>query len=153
MPGTRSAISRFFAIVIWFFQLVLAVVYGVAGISNATAADGPLIRIETAPNPEYFEILPRLMGAIDLLAAFGIIFPTVLASFPMVTMLAAITISIIQGCAVADDVWNADPDNMLAADFILLAFSLAVTCRHRKKIGPFIRLRTNIAQPMHDGSR
>lgn len=85
-------------IALWIAQILLAIVYGMAGMMKAfqTAKAGEMLPWAKRHSDSFV----RLVGASELLGALGMILPALTGILPVLTPLAAIGLSLIQILAI-----------------------------------------------------
>jgi len=77
-------------VVLWIINVLLACVFGIAGLSKLTRSMGSLVQMGMTWVEETSERMVRSIGAIELLGATGLILPKATGVAPGLTPLAAI---------------------------------------------------------------
>jgi hypothetical protein len=99
MNGTASK-AKGWTIALWAAQLLLAAAYGLFGSMKAMQ---PLDQLAVMMKwiPDFPPLFVRTLGIVEVLAAVGLILPSVTRIQPRLTVLAALCIMVHQFCAVA----------------------------------------------------
>lgn len=124
---------RIWNIGLWAAQVVLALVYAMAGLMKITQPIDALVASGMAYAGDYPELLTRFIGTAELLGAIGIILPALLRILPMLTPLAALGFSIIQVLAFALHMSRGE-FAILPVNFVLLALALFVLWGRMHKV-------------------
>jgi uncharacterized membrane protein YphA (DoxX/SURF4 family) len=116
---------------LWLVQVVLAAVYGLAGLMKSTQPIEALSAMMGWPGnvPEW---LVRFIGVAELAGAIGLILPSALRIAPRLTPLAAMGLTLIQGLAIPYH-WSRGEMFMLPANLTLLAMSAFVAWGRLRK--------------------
>jgi DoxX-like family len=99
MNGTASK-AKGWTIALWAAQLLLAAAYGLFGSMKAMQ---PLDQLAVMMKwiPDFPPLFVRTLGIVEVLAAVGLILPSLTRIQPRLTVLAALCIMVHQFCAVA----------------------------------------------------
>jgi DoxX-like family len=99
MNGTASK-AKGWTIALWAAQLLLAAAYGLFGSMKAMQ---PLDQLAVMMTwiPDFPPLFVRTLGIVEVLAAVGLILPSLTRIQPRLTVLAALCIMVHQFCAVA----------------------------------------------------
>ena len=117
---------------LWVAQVMLALVFGMAGVMKLTMAIPDLAAMMTWPG-NFPEVMVRFIGAAELLGAIGIILPAATKILPLLTPLAAAGFALVQILAIPVHVSQGDIAMVGPINVILLGLSLFVIWgRYRK---------------------
>ncbi|GAA3112882.1 DoxX family protein [Streptosporangium carneum] len=109
---------------LWVLQAVLAAVFGLAGIMHATQPKEKLRPM--APWVEDFTLAQiRLIGAVELLGALGLILPAVTGVAPILTPSAATGLAVVMLGAAATHTRRKEPV-AVAVNLVLLASAAVI---------------------------
>lgn len=140
----RDGLSKALAqTVVWFFQLVLAFVYAVAGFLNTTKSPEQLAAMGMASGDVPI-IITRFVGTVELLGAAAIVLPGALALYPRITPYAGVGLILIQIFAIIVHGWRGELAQTLPFNLLMIAMSYTVTYAHfsqPKQIAPLKSIR------------
>ena len=110
---------------LWIVQVLLAVIFTLTGLTKLTQprakmAAGPMRWAADVSDAQF-----RLIGAVEVLGAIGLILPAALGVAPMLTPLAAVGLVLIMVGAILTHV-RLDEKNRLAAPVVVLGLALFV---------------------------
>ena len=110
---------------LWIVQVLLAVIFTLTGLTKLTQprakmAAGPMRWAADVSDAQF-----RLIGALEVLGAIGLILPAALGVAPMLTPLAAVGLVLIMVGAILTHV-RLDEKNRLAAPVVVLGLALFV---------------------------
>ena len=110
---------------LWIVQVLLAVIFTLTGLTKLTQprakmAAGPMRWAADVSDAQF-----RLIGALEVLGAIGLILPAALGVAPMLTPLAAVGLVLIMVGAILTHV-RIDEKNRLAAPVVVLGLALFV---------------------------
>jgi hypothetical protein len=110
---------------LWAAQIVLALLYGMAGMMKTTQPIPNLARMIVWPGdvPAGFV---RFIGISEALAALGMVLPIVTGILPWLTPLAAVCLSIIQVLAIGFHARRGETGKTLPMNLVFLCLSLFV---------------------------
>jgi uncharacterized membrane protein YphA (DoxX/SURF4 family) len=118
---------------IWGAQIALALAFLVSGAMKTLRP-----RLELQERMAYVEDLTdgqlKTIGGLEVLASIGLILPSVLKVFPVLSAAAAAGLVLTMIGAIALHVRRGEADSRLAVNFILLALALAVAWA---RFGPY----------------
>ena len=121
--GTRR---NWWAIALWAAQILLAIVYLMAGGMKLTQPMAGL----AAMGMGYATVLPeafvRFVGTMEILGALGMILPAATRILPVLTPLAAAGLSLVQVSAIVLHATRGETAMTLPVNLVLLALSLFV---------------------------
>lgn len=117
---------------LWVAQVVLALVYAMAGFMKLTQPIDALVASGMGYAGDYPEMLTRFIGTMELLGAIGIILPAATRILPGVTPLAALGFSVIQVLAMILHTSRGE-FMVLPMNAVLLALSLFVLWGRTRK--------------------
>ena len=111
-------------IALWIAQILLAIVYGMAGMMKAfqTAKAGEMLPWAKRHSDSFV----RLVGASELLGALGMILPALTGILPGLTPLAALGLSLIQVLAILIEHLPNKEYKAIPMNVVLLALSVFV---------------------------
>ena len=111
-------------IALWIAQILLAIVYGMAGMMKAfqTAKAGEMLPWAKRHSDSFV----RLVGTFELLGALGMILPTLTGILPGLTPLAALGLSLIQVLAILIEHLPNKEYKAIPMNAVLLALSVFV---------------------------
>ena len=92
---TNNQNSKALHIGLWIAQGLLALAFGMAGFMKTTAPIEQLAQNGMSFVSEYSEGMVRFIGITEILAALGLILPSLLRILPILTPLAAVGLSIV----------------------------------------------------------
>jgi putative oxidoreductase len=122
--ATAPTAPRSLRVGLWLVQIVLALAFGMAGITKALT---PLA--EAAKNipwiPDVPALLVRFIGTMELLAAAGLILPALTRVRPRLTPLAASGLVLVMACASAFHLVRGEPTG-IAVNVVLGSFAAFV---------------------------
>ena len=111
-------------IVLWIAQILLAAMYGMAGIMKTFQTAKAKEQMSWAKNRS--DGFVRFVGISELLGALGLILPLVTGILPWLTVLAAIGLTLIQLLAIFAEHLPKKEYNVIPINTILLALSVFV---------------------------
>ncbi len=123
-PGAGAA--RGWRIGLWSAQIILAVLFGMAGVLKTTMAPEALPAMGIAWATDVPVMLLRFIGTVELLGAIGIILPALTRIRPMLTPLAAAGFATIQVLAIGFHATRGETGATLPINIVLLALALFV---------------------------
>jgi putative oxidoreductase len=97
---SNNKTSKIMNMILWIAQILLAAVFGMAGISKSTAPI-PELAAQLGWPGDIPEILVRIIGVSELAAAIGLLLPSLLRIKPQLTVLAAKGVIVIMILALA----------------------------------------------------
>jgi len=111
-------------IALWIVQVLLAIVYGLAGLMKAFQTEKAK---ETLPWAKRHSTgFVRMVGTFELLGALGLILPALTGILPWLTPLAALGLSLVQVLAIVTEHLPHKESKMIPGNVILLALSAFV---------------------------
>jgi len=110
---------------LWVAQVLLAVVYAMAGFMKLTQPIDALVASGMGYAGDYPELLTRFIGTAEVLGAIGIILPALTRIMPRLTPMAALGFSTIQILAIILHTTRGEY-SVLPVNAVLLALSLFV---------------------------
>lgn len=108
---------------LWVLQIVLALVYGMAGFMKLSQPIDALVASGMSYAGDYPELLTRFIGTMEVLGAIGVILPAATRIAPWLTPLAALGFSIIQVLAMGLHISRGE-FQVLPVNLVLLALAL-----------------------------
>jgi len=108
---------------LWVVQIVLALVYGMAGFMKLSQPIDALVASGMSYAGDYPELLTRFIGTMEVLGAIGVILPAATRIAPWLTPLAALGFSIIQVLAMGLHISRGE-FQVLPVNLVLLALAL-----------------------------
>jgi len=125
-------------IALWIVQILLALLYGMAGFMKSTMPIPELAAMLTWPGvvPEW---LVRFVGVSELVGAVGIIVPAATRILPSLTIWAAVGFSIIQILAIPFHGYLGDWAMAWPLNAVLLAMSVFVVWGRSRKLPIAVR--------------
>lgn len=111
-------------IALWIVQLLLAIMYGMAGIMKVFQTAKAKEQLPWAKNRS--DAFVRFVGISELLGALGLILPIATGIFPWLTLVAAIGLSMIQLLAIFTEHLPKKEYNVLPINVVLLALSVFI---------------------------
>jgi uncharacterized membrane protein YphA (DoxX/SURF4 family) len=108
-------------IVLWIAQILLAAMYGMAGIMKTFQTAKAKEQLPWAKNRS--DSFVRFVGTAELLGAFGLIFPMVTGIWPWLTPLAALGLLAIQVLAIFTEHLPKKEYNVIPINVVLIAIS------------------------------
>lgn len=108
---------------LWVVQIVLALVYGMAGFMKLSQPIDALVASGMSYAGDYPELLTRFIGTMEVLGAIGVILPAASRIAPWLTPLAALGFSIIQVLAMGLHISRGE-FQVLPVNLVLLALAL-----------------------------
>ena len=111
-------------IALWIAQVLLAAVYGMAGILKTFQTAKAKEQMPWAKTRS--DAFVRFVGISELLGAFGLILPIVTGIFPWLTAVAAVGLSLIQLLAIFSEHLPKKEYNIIPVNAILLAVSVFI---------------------------
>jgi putative oxidoreductase len=115
--------SKTLHISLWLVQVILALAFGMIGVTKLTASDADIIQQSGELVEKYGVGLIRFIGISEILGALGLILPAALRILPILTPLAALGLAIIMGLATALHASKGEP---IVTQVIFLLLSLFV---------------------------
>lgn len=130
---TSGAAGRnWWTIGLWVAQVLLALMFGAAGVMKLTQpveALGAMMNwVNSSP-----ELLVRFIGLVEIAGALGMIVPAITRILPFLTPLAALGFAIIQVLAIGVHASLGETATSLPINLVLLALSLFVAWGHVRK--------------------
>lgn len=122
----RLGAARGWRIGLWSAQIILATLFGMAGVLKTTMAPEALPPMGIAWATDVPVMLLRFIGTVELLGAFGVILPALTRIRPFLTPLAAIGFATIQVLAIGFHATRGETGQTLLMNILLLALSLFV---------------------------
>lgn len=119
---TENKTSKAWHISLWITQGLLAAVFGMAGFMKITAPMEKLVQSGMSFVAHYQAETVRLIGVTELLAAVGLILPSVLRKFTKLTPLSALGLSIVMIFATQYHVSHHEPTSPTIIMFVLTVF-------------------------------
>jgi putative oxidoreductase len=111
-------------IALWIVQVLLAAMYGMAGIMKAFQTAKAKEQMPWAKNRS--DTFVRFVGTAELFGALGLILPLLTGILPWLTPLAAIGLTIIQLLAIFTEHLPKKEYNVIPVNMVLLALSIFV---------------------------
>jgi putative oxidoreductase len=111
-------------IALWIVQVLLAIMYGMAGSMKTFQAEKAKEQLPWAKNRS--DGFVRFVGISELLGALGLILPLVTGILPWLTPLAAVGLTIIQLLAIFTEHLPKKEYNVIPINMVLLALSIFV---------------------------
>lgn len=108
-------------IALWIVQVLLAAMYGMAGVMKAFQTAKAKQQLPWAKNRS--DAFVRFVGISELLGALGLILPTATGILPWLTAIAAIGLALIQLLAIFTEHLPKKEFNILPINVVLLALS------------------------------
>lgn len=115
--------SKTLHISLWLVQVILALAFGMIGVTKLTTSDADIIQQSGELVEKYGVGLIRFIGISEILGALGLILPAALRILPILTPLAALGLAIIMGLATALHASKGEP---IVTQVIFLLLSLFV---------------------------
>ena len=115
--------SKTLHISLWLVQVILALAFGMIGVTKLTASDADIIQQSGELVEKYGVGLIRFIGISEILGALGLILPAALRILPILTPLAALGLAIIMVLATALHASKGEP---IVTQVIFLLLSLFV---------------------------
>jgi uncharacterized membrane protein YphA (DoxX/SURF4 family) len=127
-----AAGRNWWSIGLWVAQVLLALVFGAAGVMKLMTpiADLATMMNWVAVSPE---ALVRFIGLVELAGALGMILPALTRILPFLTPLAALGFAIIQVLAIGTHASLGETGSTLPMNLVLLALALFVAWGRWKK--------------------
>lgn len=130
-PATeRPAPSRGLHVGLWVVQVLLALAFGLAGTMKLTAPIAKLIETMEWVRPA--PMLPRVIGAIELVGVVGLLAPAATRIKPVLTPIAAVGFALIMVLAAAVHLGLEEPEKVPPV-IVLLGLSVFVAWGRFKK--------------------
>jgi uncharacterized membrane protein YphA (DoxX/SURF4 family) len=111
-------------IVLWIVQVLLAAMYGMAGVMKTFQTSKAKEQLPWAKNRS--DGFVRFVGISELLGALGLILPLLTGVLPWLTLLAAIGLTLIQLLAIFTEHLPKKEYNVLPINILLLALSIFI---------------------------
>lgn len=111
-------------IVLWVAQIILAAMYGMAGIMKTFQTAKTKEQMPWAKNRS--DTFVHFVGISELLGALGLILPIVTGILPWLTVLAAVGLTLIQLLAIFTEHLPKQEYNVIPVNLVLLALSVFV---------------------------
>ena len=111
-------------IVLWVVQILLAVMYGMAGIMKTFQTAKAKEQLPWAKNRS--DTFVRFVGTAELLGALGLFLPLLTGILPWLTPLAAVGLTMIQLLAIFTEHLPKKEYNVIPVNIVLLALSIFV---------------------------
>lgn len=111
-------------IALWIVQVLLAVMYGMAGAVKTFRTAKAREQMPWTKNRS--DAFVRFVGTSELLGAFGLLLPILTGILPWLTVLAAVGLSLIQILAIATEHLPRQEYNVVPINLVLLALSVFV---------------------------
>jgi uncharacterized membrane protein YphA (DoxX/SURF4 family) len=111
-------------IVLWVVQILLAVMYGMAGIMKTFQTAKAKEQLPWAKNRS--DTFVRFVGTAELLGALGLFLPLLTGVLPWLTPLAAVGLTMIQLLAIFTEHLPKKEYNVIPVNIVLLALSIFV---------------------------
>ena len=111
-------------IVLWVVQILLAVMYGMAGIMKTFQTAKAEEQLAWAKNRS--DTFVRFVGTAELLGALGLFLPLLTGVLPWLTPLAAVGLTMIQLLAIFTEHLPKKEYNVIPVNIVLLALSIFV---------------------------
>lgn len=111
-------------IVLWIAQILLAAMFGMAGVMKTFQTAKVKEQMAWATNRS--DSFVRFVGASELLGALGLILPLITGILPWLTILAAIGLVLIQLLAIFTEHLPKKEYNMIPINLVLLALAVFV---------------------------
>jgi hypothetical protein len=118
---------------IWAAQVVLAVLFGIAGVLKTTMAPTALHQMGIAWATDVPFALLRFIGTAELLGAIGVVLPALTRILPSLTPLAAAGFAVIQVLAIGYHATRGETAATLPLNILLLVLSLFVIWGRTRK--------------------
>lgn len=118
--------ARSWRISLWSAQIILAALFGMAGVLKTTMAPEALPPMGIAWATDVPVMLLRFIGTVELLGAIGVILPALIRIRPILTPFAAVGFATIQVLAIAFHATRGETGQTLPMNILLLALSLFV---------------------------
>lgn len=118
---------------LWVVQVLLAVVYLMAGGMKLTQPMDGLAAMGMSYATDLPEALTRFVGAMEVLGAIGLILPALTRILPWLTTLAAAGLSLVQVAAIVLHATRGETAVTLPANLVLLALALFVVWGRLRK--------------------
>ena len=115
--------SKTLHISLWLVQVILALAFGMIGVTKLTTSDADIIQQSGELVEKYGVGLIRFIGISEILGALGLILPAALRILPILTPLAALGLAIIMVLATALHASKGEP---IVTQVIFLLLSLFV---------------------------
>ena len=109
---------------LWIAQVLLAVMYGVAGIMKTFQTARAKERLPWATNCS--DSFVRFVGISEVLGALGLILPVVTGILPWLTILAAVGLMLIQLLAIFTEHLPKKEYNVIPINIVLIAISVFI---------------------------
>ena len=116
-------------IVLWIVQVLLAAMYGMAGVMKTFQTSKAKEQLPWAKNRS--DGFVRFVGISELLGALGLILPLLTGVLPWLTLLAAIGLTLIQLLAIFTEHLPKKEYNVLPINILLLALSIFILVGRR----------------------
>lgn len=117
---------------LWAVQIVLAGIYGMAGVMKLAQPMEALVASGMSYAGDYPELLTRFIGTMEILGAIGILLPALTRIQPRLTVWAALGFSLIQVLAMALHASRGEL-GILPVNLVLLGLSLLVAWGRSRK--------------------
>src|SRR5271168_3625417 len=124
-PASRNTPRKGLNIALWIAQVLLALVFGMAGIMKLTQPIPALAQMMKWPGDVPWELV-RFIGTMELLGALGILLPAATRVLPRLTPTAALGFAAIQVLAIPFHVSRGEAAMALPINIPLLALSIFV---------------------------
>ena len=118
---------------IWAAQIILAALFGFAGVLKTTMAPAALPPMGIAWATDVPLWLVRLIGTAELLGAIGVVLPALTRILPFLTPLAATGFATIQVLAIGFHATRGETSATLPLNIVLLGLSLIVIWGRTRK--------------------
>jgi uncharacterized membrane protein YphA (DoxX/SURF4 family) len=115
-------------IALWIAQILLAVLFGMAGLLKTFQVQKVKEQMPWAKNRS--DAFVRFVGISELLGALGMILPLLTGILPWLTPLAALGLALIQVLAIATEHLPKKEYNVIPMNIVLLALSVFVVIGH-----------------------
>lgn len=130
---TSGAAGRnWWTIGLWVAQVLLALVFGAAGVMKlfqpVETLGAMMTWVTVTP-----DLLVRFIGFVELAGALGMILPAITRILPFLTPLAALGFAIIQVLAIGVHAWLGETATSLPMNLVLLVLSLFVAWGRARK--------------------
>lgn len=123
---SRMPASIGWRIFIWTAQIILAALFGTAGVLKSFWAPTDLAQMGLAWTVDVPLPFLRFIGTVELLGAIGVILPALTRILPLLTPLAAVGFATIQVLAIGFHAMRGETAAVLPLNIGLLALSLVV---------------------------
>jgi uncharacterized membrane protein YphA (DoxX/SURF4 family) len=120
-------------IALWVAQVLLAVVYLMAGFMKLTQPLDALAAMNMAWAPTFPEIFVRFLGLMELAGGLGLVLPAATRVLPFLTPLAAAGLTIVQVGAITLHAVRGETAMTLPLNLVLLALALLILWGRTKK--------------------